>query len=935
MTFTVKSNNLLLLLVVLLTGSVRPAGADVTLENGVVRWRIGSDGNQQSFVVKASGKDWMAPGAPFPIASVHDARGWHAAISIAAAPDNLWLVEFADNAGSIQLRAKAERDHFFIELASAAPQGVDRIVFAQVSLNIPRETVGGSWPLGEINGLHVVWAPLSPYVRNSYETSRATVFKSEALEVTGFNNARVAILTTPVDQTLKAIEDVIKKYNLPYLTLGGVWFHFSDELRQPYLFTDLTEANVEEVIRHAKRAKLGYVLTSRGAWSAVNGHFEIDLDKYPHGLDGLKSVADKLHSAGIKFGIHLMSANISPTDSYVSPVPDKRLAVARTFTLTKDLDAKSKVVHVDSSPAGMNKFDVYASPGCDLWIEDEIIGYSDYTTEVPFQFTECNRGKRRTTPSAHKAGATVRYLQRWFNLYPPDSTTDLLPEIAGRIADICNTCGVDMLYFDGAYPITRNGRPWHDLRWVQREVAKRLKREVLMVGSGGGRGFSLYTHMRGVTNDGVSRASKAYLDKHKIRRIKNYRLDLVETEIGWLNLDAWDISHPPTQPDEWEYFCHKGLAYDSPVSMNVRVKNLTENGRAMECLDIIGRYEEARKEGKFSPQTMFLLKEPGKEFELVGNTAKGWGFRRTKYGPQRLVCSDMPEATTWKIDNPFQSQPLALRLRVRPALQPYGHQENVVLLGPGESVDWDIQGLHGAECSVEISQDITRDGAPSLKLTGHATSARRGSRAWASKEFKPRPDIRGARSLGVWIHGDSGGELLDLQLVDPSMINCRDHLIPIDFHGWRYFRFVDAAAEETLDYDLFRFKGALRSFDYGAVRELRLQLAAMPLGKEVTVHVGRIEALTEIRRPLVTPVLEVNGNRLALPWTIEPDEMIELSPDGECILFTKNNDEKSREKIGNKLPVVKSDENTIRLSATGPMPFTYVTPILRSEKVLR
>ncbi len=920
----------LALSVIIIVGAIS-AHADVTLENDYVRWTIGDDAKQRSFVVKATGDDLMAPGAAFPLASLHDAQGWHDAASLTAKGDR-WTVGFADGAGSIELVTRAESDHFFLELMGDVPPGVDRLAFAQTSLNIPRETVGHYWPIGRVGDLHILFAGLSPYVRNSYNSTRGTVFRAEAVNSTGFDDIRLAILTTNTNETLPAIERLELKYGLPHLTLGGAWFRNSSELRQPYLFTDLTEANVSEVIEFAKRGGFGHVLVFSTTWAVSNGHYEFKPQSYPNGLAGLKRVADELHAAGLKLGIHFLSACISRHDPYVRPVPDRRLAVAREFRLVRDIDETATEVVVDASPTGMTKEDSYASSGCDLWIGDEIIAYTDYSTEEPFRFAGCNRGRYGTAPASHKAGATVRYLQRQYNFYLPDAKTDLLPEIAARIATICNRCGVDMLYFDGGEAMNRLGRRWHDSHWIQREVAKRLDREVLITGSGGNGGFGWHTHMRGVSNDGVNIATKLYLDRHKVpQRIDIYHRNLAAAEMGWLNLRAWNPAYPATQPDEWEYFCHKALAYDSPVSLHMHTSNFWGNGRAGECLDIIRRYERARVLGGFSPETLSRLRELGREFELVGDERTGWRFRPIRYGPTHLLCSDRPETMTWTVDNPFDTQPLSVRVRPRPALQPFGHEQNVVLFDPAEAVRWDPASLAGATCSAEPSARESPDGSRSLKLTGTTKSASTRSRAWVRREFSPRPNLLQARSIGLWVHGDGRGEVLDVQLVGPSLIRARDYLVPIDFTGWRYFRIVDAAAEQTFDHQLWRHKGNLGSFNFRAIRELRLQLVAMPVGEQVTVHVGRIEGLREIPNALTGAVLEVNAKPWRLPLTVQPDELLELRSDGICVLYDRNNNEQQRVALTAAVPTLRVGENRLGLQPGDATAFAYVTPIVRGS----
>jgi len=908
------------------------AHAQVTLDNQHVRWTINDDATTAELVVKSSGENLAAEGAE-PFAMLHDARGWHGARSVKA-DGGRWTVTFNGVDQPVTLDAHAESDHLWIAPLGEMPPGTDQLVFAQVRLKVPRPSVGHYWPIGRVGDTCVLLAPLTPPTRTSYNYGRdGVLFRAEALSSTGFAGTRAAIMAIGADEALAAIERLELKHGLPHLTLGGEWFRNSPLLRRPYLFTDLTEENVDRVIEFAKRGGFAYVLTFQGNWSTSNGHYQVNTKQYPHGLAGMKAVADKLHAAGLKYGIHLLSACISRNDPYVRPVPDPRLAVARTFTLTRDVDEKSTEIPVDASPDGMTKVDSYATRGCDLWIDDEIISYRDYTGAEPFAFTGCTRGRYGTRRSAHKAGAKVRYLHRLYNFYVPDPTTDLLPEIGERIASILNECGVDMIYFDGGEAMNIVGRPWHDAHWIHREVARRLKREVLMTGSGGGAGFGWHVKMRGVSNDGVNVATKRYLDEHKVpQRIAVYHRNLTAAEMGWLNLRAYDRSFPATQPDEWEYFCSKALAYDSPVSLHMHTRLFDDNGRAGECLDIIRRYEEAKAAGGFRQAVLEQLAELGAEFQLVGDAETGWSFVRTQYGPVHRVESDEPESCVWELVNPFDAQPLSLRLRARCALEPCGHERNVELFDPEDAPELQPDGLRGATCTAEWATDVTHGAKASLKLTGRTNSTARGSRAWVRHEFAKRPNLTSHRSLGLWVHGDASGAVLDVQLVDPSLIRARDHVVKLDFDGWRHVRLVDADFDAAYDYELFRHKGNLTSFAYGSVRELRLQLAGMPRNQPVTVHVGRIEALAEVPRPLVRPAIEVNDVPLRLPVTIEPDQMLELAPDGTARVYDRNNHLTKTVKL-EAVPKLRTGSNRLRLRADGDVPFAYVTPILTGPKL--
>jgi hypothetical protein len=100
----------------------------------------------------------------------------------------------------------------------------------------------------------------------------------------------------------------------------------------------------------------------------------------------------------------------------------------------------------------------------------------------------------------------------------------------------------------------------------------------------------------------------------------------------------------------------------------------------------------------------------------------------------------------------------------------------------------------------------------------------------------------------------------------------------------------------------------------------------------VTVHVGKIEALAEVARPLVNPVIEVNDNPLRIPVTLEPDQLLELAPDGTVHVCDRNNHLTETVKLAG-VPKLRTGLNWLSLSADGDMPFAYVTPILTGPKL--
>ena len=78
-----------------------------------------------------------------------------------------------------------------------------------------------------------------------------------------------------------------------------------------------------------------------------------------------------------------------------------------------------------------------------LKLGKELVAYQAYTTQIPYQFTGCERGHLQTTAASHQAGDAVGLLDvdTWDVFVRFDQTTDIQDEVAQRIADIYRQTG--------------------------------------------------------------------------------------------------------------------------------------------------------------------------------------------------------------------------------------------------------------------------------------------------------------------------------------------------------------------------------------------------------------------------------------------------------------------------------------------------------------
>ena len=311
---------------------------------------------------------------------------------------------------------------------------------------------------------------------------------------------------------------------------------------------------------------------------------------FPGGLDEMKATAERIRAAGLKPGIHTLTACISPNDPWVTPVPSPHLIASNRYTLAKPLSATDKTIFVNEMPAeGHDVIWSYSGNGNALRVGSELIRYAAISREQPYAFLECERGALQTQAAAHPEGAAVDYLQQRYIAFYPDPKSPLADELAERIARVYNACKLEMIYFDGSEGM-RSRFGIDAMRWA---IFKRLHGG-LTEGSEWGHN-SWWIHSRLGAWDHPVWAMKQFHDAH-IRQASRFRLtDLLEPQLGW-----WAPRGPSAIarghfPDELEYFAAQNLAIDGPGSIQgVHAANRPANARIEELFTVLGWYERLR-----------------------------------------------------------------------------------------------------------------------------------------------------------------------------------------------------------------------------------------------------------------------------------------------------------------------------------------------------
>jgi hypothetical protein len=80
------------------------------------------------------------------------------------------------------------------------------------------------------------------------------------------------------------------------------------------------------------------------------------------------------------------------------------------------------------------------------------------------------------------------------------------------------------------------------------------------------------------------------------------------------------------QLDEFEYLLCRAVAFDCPVSLQLRLDELARNPLAPELLRLFSAYEAARLSGGVSEAARAPMREPGKDFTLLRRQGLGAAF---------------------------------------------------------------------------------------------------------------------------------------------------------------------------------------------------------------------------------------------------------------------------------------------------------------------
>ena len=918
----------------------------IRIENDYCQWLISEDGINLRFLDKIQGTDWVLHSPPSACAYVKK-NNWRADACCASFENNILTLCFSGDAGKAEIAVELHGGYFVFTVMQVEGN-FDELAF----INIPTSLKAQA---DEPFSASVISLNLLANVEELPGPQEH--LWSAAYRRFAFQGAQCGLVTAPFTKMRDYMKEMVGQApGVPHSPLCGPWALDAELPRRTNIFGCPSESTVDDWIQFCQQLGISSIEFS----GAIDyGSYQPDPKVYPRGYDSVKTVTDKLHDAGIISGLHTMSFSIAKTCSWVTPLPDPRLAKERSYTLAAGISAEATEIPIGEDCSDLPELiNYFIRRSMTLQIDDELIEFRGVRKSVPCAVLECHRGVHGTKAASHQQGAPVHHLKECWGCFAPDGDSTLYSEVAGRIAKCLTDCGFDFCYLDGldgAHIIGGEEARWYYSAKFTFEVFRQLSKP-MMIEMATFHHHLWYVRSRMQAWDHCVRGHKKFTDLHVYSNAQARRMFL-PLHLGWVGLFPWvDSECEPTYRDDVEYMWSKALATDANFTLQcINPESMRQGAWLKDFADTIRTYEKLRQENVFPKAVKAELSKPGNEFQLLKDHCGCWNFRPMQSSRHKVEALD-GRSNRWTFQNRFASQALSFRITALPSVAAYDSPEAITLVdfqqqgqfrdpgntanilnsgkiysypssAPGVSSEicpappdgpagicgrWNgvNQGL-GAVISTSAPDDR-------YSLLDHfEREYRLHPASWSSLVHNfPEPlDLSKHRAIGLWIKGDGKGELANLILNSRSYGETHlQHYIPIDFNGWRYVELVEPECERVDDYS-WPFErcqyGIFRSTtNFANCRALFFWYNQIPCSGSVECLLSPVKALPLLEQKMVNPVLSVNGHAVVFPIELLPGQYLECC-NNDCRLFDKNGDFLGDVTPSNPLPVLQTGDNDL------------------------
>jgi hypothetical protein len=461
----------------------------------------------------------------------------------------------------------------------------------------------------------------------------------------------IALFGAPEMDALGIIEKIELGEGLPHMTIDGEWMKSSPKAGRPYIISNFGEDTVDKMLDFTE--SVGFYSLYQSHPFKTWGHFDLIPELFPNGRVGMKASVDKAKARNIKMGVHTLTNFITTNDPFVTPVPNKGLAVFAQTSITADIDENTEAIFIENPVDYDSKNSLQT-----VRIGDELIRFSKVSKEFPYKLEDCKRGAFGTTVSSHKKGATIaRLIDYPYKTFFPNMT--LQNEMIDNLVDFFNETGVNHLDFDGhegtyATGFGDSAKDYFALRFIEG-----VKHPVI---NGTSRSGHFYWHINTYLNwgepwyGGMKESQNNVRFNNQAVLERNYQPNM----LGWF----WYRSTSTIADMEW--MLARAAGWNAGYALVVHPEDIDKNPNSAEVIKLIQVWEEAKNRKIFNDAQKKLLKEGENDFSLTKVNEQE--FHLHYYKKEQFVHENItlqpgqPNYTEWEFKNIQGDQSLYLQL---------------------------------------------------------------------------------------------------------------------------------------------------------------------------------------------------------------------------------------------------------------------------------
>ena len=731
----------------------------------------------------------------------------------------------------------------------------------------------------------------------------------------GIVGLRFGLSAGPWGRIRWMLQRMTEAAGVPKNEWGGAWSVGCPALRGSYLQPRMKHAALDRWIELAERGGFGTIHLRQ--WMKGLGHYTPNPELYPGGWDDIFDISRRIHAAGLRSGIHTLTACISPDDPWATGPDNRDLLAWNAYTLAADLPADATELVVNEEPT--KDHDVifsYFGNGNVLRIGTELVSYTGVVRERPFRFTGLTRGAYGSAVAAHRAGDEVAYLQQRYRAFYPRPDSPLSDKLAEHLAKFVNEGGFDQVYLDGSEGMmSRIGTDT-----MRRKIFGAFGKSAVVESSCEG-AHNWWYHSRVGAWDGPNYDFKACFDLHVATTARSRKVNLLEPQMGW-----WYFRKPTPQArgqflDDVEYFAAHNTAIDSAMSfMDVDVNDGPLSLYRENAVTVLGWYERFRLARAFEPSVQRAYGRQGDEFRLRQDADGTWKSHPVAFA-DRVVAVPSGGSSSWKVRSP-DARRLDVRIEPLYSNNAFDDPKAMKVFDPAaESAVASAPGVKASCAKVETVHGTA------VRLTAQNESAEiRASWASAAQEHLPRLGPLGRRGIGFWMKGDGSGAVLNFQIkvAREHGGTMADFMIPVDFTGWKFIdtsireRTVAAAEKYVWPEGRTGYRKYLSELHMLQFAETAVRLNGIPQGRRCEVEVGEIRMMHVHDAAFASAELSVNGAREKVPFAMTSGQFA-VRDASSWTLYTGDGDPLRRVKAVGAMALKAGDNDlSVTFAADGP-----------------